>query len=253
MVIGIAGYCGMVISSAAWLSIPAIAFNLTSGAGLMLILSIFYHKLLTVNQNANDALRAQMSENEHRACHDYLTGLPNRHYINLKLEQQFERHLTTNRMAAVFYIDLDGFKQVNDRYGHNVGDELIQIVAARLTAKRRSGDIAIRLGGDEFIVYIDDIVSTAHIANAAEHVLLHLSEPYHIDSVELTLSMTPSIGIAAAPRDGVTLDQLIRKADVAMYSQKRNGKNGICWYDDDMGMLGDNTYHYHAKHQAVSA
>jgi diguanylate cyclase (GGDEF)-like protein/PAS domain S-box-containing protein len=159
----------------------------------------------------------------HQAFHDELTGLANRVLFRDRVEHALAR-VERGASMAVLFLDLDDFKTVNDTLGHQAGDELIKVVAARLTANARTTDTPARLGGDEFAVLIED--DDGNTAEIAQRLLEHIAAPIHIDGREL--AMTASIGIAIArPGDGLHVDDLLRNADVAMYAAKTAGK-GTC-------------------------
>jgi diguanylate cyclase (GGDEF)-like protein/PAS domain S-box-containing protein len=162
------------------------------------------------------------------AQHDSLTGLPNR-----ALLFDYCNHLlaSADRLganSAVLFIDLDRFKPINDLYGHDVGDKVLQEVARRLQICTRKEDIVSRLGGDEFVVVLPRIHSSEDPETVAQHILDKIAQPFHIDS--LTLSVSPSIGISMFKQHASDLASLIRCADLAMYSAKRSGRNSFRMY-----------------------
>jgi diguanylate cyclase (GGDEF)-like protein/PAS domain S-box-containing protein len=160
---------------------------------------------------------------EHVAHYDILTNLPNRLLLSDRLNQAMIHSQRQQKLVGVAYLDLDGFKAVNDTHGHDVGDELLIIVAQRMKAALREADTLARIGGDEFIA----VLSELEHAEAAEPVLKRLLEaaaaPVPIDT--LTLQVSASIGVAIYPWDGSEADQLMRCADHAMYQAKQLGKN----------------------------
>jgi diguanylate cyclase len=184
-----------------------------------------------------DLYRAER-ENRWLAQHDQLTGLPNR---ILKL-QRFEELLREPRgllssehpPCTVFCLDLDGFKEVNDRFGHGAGDAILMAVADRLRASIRDVDFLCRTGGDEFVVLLPAI-SSAEAAGVARRIIERVSEPFEIDSVPLHIGI--SIGSACAPDDGETADQLLQSADRAMYAAKRRGKGVFVVHTSPAGEL----------------
>ncbi|WP_052712078.1 diguanylate cyclase domain-containing protein [Domibacillus indicus] len=161
------------------------------------------------------------------AYHDTLTGLPNRLTFHNKLMKLIQDN---KNPFAVVYMDLDGFKSINDTLGHDAGDELLITVSRRLSAALRTSDMAARQGGDEFTAVISGISSREEVENIASRLLLSISERYHIAG-EL-LSVTPSIGLSLYPQDGGTPEQLLKKADLAMYSVKQNGKGAFRFYSE---------------------
>jgi diguanylate cyclase (GGDEF)-like protein len=149
--------------------------------------------------------------------------LPNRALIYELANQMVGASKRGSERLAVLFFDLDRFKPINDTYGHETGDKMLQEVARRLTANVRSSDLVGRLGGDEFIAILTDVHADIDAAHAASHLLGCLGMPYEIDSLELRTS--PSIGISMYPEDGRDIDTLIRHADAAMYHAKNQGRN----------------------------
>ena len=160
------------------------------------------------------------------ALHDALTGLPNRRLLLDRLITLLLHAKRAQRRIAVMYLDLDGFKAVNDQYGHDVGDKLLIMAAERLRFAAREEDTIARLGGDEFMVVIGDIAEIGDIHRPATNIIRELSEPYLIDNIRV--SVTASVGISFYPDDGVDVDVLIRRADTALYQAKHAGKNQYC-------------------------
>ena len=157
------------------------------------------------------------------ALHDALTGLPNRRLLLDRLITLLLHAKRTQQRIAVMYLDLDGFKKVNDSFGHDCGDKLLIMAAERLHYAAREEDTIARLGGDEFMVVIGDIAEFADVDRPATNIIRALSEPYRIDGE--VISVTASIGISFYPDDGVDVDDLIRRADQALYEAKHAGKN----------------------------
>jgi len=178
---------------------------------------------IQVRQQAEERIR-------HLANHDALTGLPNRRLLEDRLEHALSQAKRNQNMVAVKFIDLDRFKEVNDKLGHRVGDLLLQTVANRLRGLLREIDTISRIGGDEFILVLSDMTSEQHVLETAEKILQALSQPYSIE--QHTLSTTPSIGIAIYPRDGGNPEQLMSRADVAMYQVKKKGRKGYHVFRD---------------------
>lgn len=165
---------------------------------------------------------------EHEATHDPLTGLLNRRGMFDLLSQAIARVKRTRTSLALLFIDLDGFKQINDTHGHEAGDAVLREVAARLQASIRQTDTAARLGGDEFTVILENIKHGIPDANMlAQKILETLQHPIQLDSVTATISA--SIGISMHhPDDERSADQLVNAADSAMYTAKHAGKNQVC-------------------------
>jgi diguanylate cyclase (GGDEF)-like protein/PAS domain S-box-containing protein len=164
----------------------------------------------------------------HLATHDPLTGLPNRVLLQENIANAI---LAANRNAtcfAILFIDLDGFKKVNDGMGHTVGDLLLKEVANRLCADMRQLDTAARWGGDEFVVLLNHLPTEETISPIANKILQRLSPPYRFAGQQLYV--TPSIGISIYPKDGLTGETLLTHADTAMYRVKNKGKNNYNFY-----------------------
>lgn len=161
--------------------------------------------------------------------HDPLTGLPNRRLINHLFTHALQRAQRNNQPAAVLFIDLDRFKNINDSLGHYSGDQLLLGVTERLQASLRESDIVGRLGGDEFIVMLENLHGKADAMQKAHDILDALRRAFMIDHHELFIGA--SIGISMYPHDGQDVESLIKAADLAMYEVKNNGKNHVAFYD----------------------
>jgi diguanylate cyclase (GGDEF)-like protein/PAS domain S-box-containing protein len=169
---------------------------------------------------------------EYDATHDRLTGLGSRALLVEEVGAALGRTRRGGRGVALLFIDLDGFKRVNDMLGHAAGDELLVQVATRLRNTLRDGDVCVRLGGDEFVVCCD-MESLAHSASLADRILAILSEPYDVHGHEMLVGA--SIGIATAQgEDPVSVDQLLSNADVAAYRAKRHGRGRVEVFDDEL-------------------
>ena len=155
----------------------------------------------------------------HLALHDGLTLLPNRGCFRERLDRALAHAGSQRGGLAVLYLDLDGFKAVNDSHGHAVGDDLLKIVAARLIHALRAEDVVGRLGGDEFACLLTDATGRDQLRQLACHLFDTVSAPVKIG--QLKVSVRPSIGIAVCPDDGLTCDGLLNSADTAMYRAKR--------------------------------
>lgn len=164
-------------------------------------------------------------ELHHRAFHDELTGLPNRAMFMEALRQALSRADRKNSAVSVLFIDLDHFKAVNDSFGHDMGDLLLQQVAARIQACVREGDVVGRLGGDEFVVLIEDTLPSEDVQRIAEKILTALRPVYVLG--RHTANVTSSIGISTHPQDGADLNSLLSAADHAMYQAKTGGRDNI--------------------------
>jgi diguanylate cyclase (GGDEF)-like protein len=180
------------------------------------------------------ALQASREELERQALYDELTGLPNRRLLAERLSQVLAIAEREGHMVALLYLDLDGFKPVNDRLGHGVGDLLLNRVALRMSSRVRKSDTIARMGGDEFTWLVAHLADRDQAARLAEEMLSTLSEPFEIEGH--TIAITASIGVALYP-DGATDDAaLIQQADSAMYAVKHHGKNAVKYYSPEMGI-----------------
>lgn len=162
------------------------------------------------------------------AHHDALTNLPNRALLDDRLVVALAHARRNKEMLAVLYLDLDGFKAVNDTHGHTIGDQLLKDVAKRLTDLLRDEDTVARMGGDEFTLLLTEIKQKEDAAKVADKILNAVKEPLTLGTH--TLNITTSVGIALYPSDGEDAETLLRNADTAMYKVKENGKNAYHFY-----------------------
>jgi len=179
---------------------------------------------------SNKLLQAEIEERKkiqekvtHLAYHDHLTGLPNKIMFTDRLSQAIFLARRTEKPLGVLFVDLDAFKMVNDTMGHDQGDELLKEVAKRLAASVRSDDTVCRVGGDEFILMVQNISNPEDIVKIANKVVACFEEPYKLKGQDFFV--TSSIGVAMYPIDGDNVDTLIKNADIAMYKAKESGKN----------------------------
>jgi diguanylate cyclase (GGDEF)-like protein len=170
-----------------------------------------------------------------QAHHDALTGLPNRVLFNDRLEHGIEQAKRHKKEIALFFIDLDHFKQINDSLGHPIGDRVLVTVTERLKAMIRKEDTLARLGGDEFTIIIEDIKEIEDISQLAQKILNVLIQPIHIEGHTLYISC--SIGISLYPQDDTDANNLIKYADAAMYKAKEEGRNNFQFYASEMTAL----------------
>ena len=182
---------------------------------------------------ATDISQIKRSEERllHLAHHDALTGLPNRLLLGLRLEHAIERARRHDSKLAVLFLDLDRFKNVNDSLGHEVGDQLLLAVAERLRGLLREEDTLGRLGGDEFLMLLDQVDSSVAAAKRAEQVLAALGQPFSLKSGH-ELYVQASVGICMFPADGDRVELLIRNADTAMFRAKESGRNTYQFYTE---------------------
>lgn len=199
------------------------------GAGLLIMLvviPIYFASLVRQLHVALAHMRAM-------ANHDTLTGLPNRHSFYEQLQQVLKRAKLRNTSFAVIFIDLDGFKPINDEWGHAAGDAVLRSVARRLEQCVRQNDIVTRFGGDEFVIILPDIARTA-VFSAARNIIDTVAKPHELNGK--TVALSSSLGISVYPENGQTPDELIAHADAAMYRSKRAGKNCFC-LDEELQMV----------------
>ncbi len=166
------------------------------------------------------------------ASFDALTGLSNRRLFSDLLAQEIRRCHRSHHSLALMFIDLDRFKDVNDKLGHPVGDKLLMAAAKRIVACVRESDVVSRLGGDEFTVILTEVTSVDHIESVADAIIRSLSQPYGLGEEGLFLSA--SIGISIYPNDATNPDDLLRSADQAMYMSKREGRNCFHFFTEAM-------------------
>jgi len=186
-------------------------------------------------------LKAKEELIQHQAYHDSLTGLPNRKFISEHIRSLVDAGKESSRKLAVFFIDLDNFKHVNDNYGHKSGDLVLQEVSKRLKRSLRGNDLVGRLGGDEFIVVLGNVAKRKIVSLMIDKLMAVFDTDFALsDTVSVNLSM--SCGIAVFPDDGTTLDQLLANSDMAMYKAKSQGKKQAAFYDYEMHERVRNEY-----------
>ena len=175
-------------------------------------------------------------QEEHRLAYfDALTDLPNRQLFYDRLNQALSHALRNNEKLALMFIDLDGFKTVNDSMGHASGDLLLQAVARRLTNCLRKSDTVARMGGDEFTCILPDIKKSGDISVVAQKIIRALSSPFNINGNRIHIS--GSIGASTYPDDAGDVDALIKNADIAMYDAKKQGKNNFQFFAGSTGAI----------------
>jgi diguanylate cyclase (GGDEF)-like protein/PAS domain S-box-containing protein len=164
---------------------------------------------------------------EKLAAHDFLTGLPNRVLLLDRIAQALALAKRKHQMVALLSLDIDGFKKVNDSFGHGVGDQLLIAFATRLKESLRESDTVTRLGGDEFLLLAPEVESVAQAEELASQIMKRMRHPFQIG--ELTLEITFSLGVALYPQDGTTPETLITYSDRALYVAKAHGKNRVAF------------------------
>jgi diguanylate cyclase (GGDEF)-like protein len=209
-----------------WLLLAALVL-LAMGAFYALWRHLIHHL-----RRAEAAFAAKRDEVTRLALHDTLTGLPNRRYLHMQLEVSIARAARENTHFALLMIDLDGFKPVNDRYGHAAGDAVLTEISRRLNANVRKSETAARLGGDEFVVLLNDGEASDAPVRAAQRLITVLSEPIQLPHGEVRIGA--SVGVALFPADGRDADDLIRKADVALYRAKSEARGEVRFFQQSM-------------------
>lgn len=197
--------------------------------GAVLLCILIIGVLLFSYRNTTDLL-GQMLETQavteqlsHQVDHDLLTGLPNRRSVDEHLENVFQRARHVSKPFAIFFMDLDGFKHVNDEYGHEIGDALLIEVASMFQRVLRQTDFLARQGGDEFVLVVGSYLHRMELVQLAQRLIQLFARPVIVRTMALNIGV--SIGIAEYPRHGKQVKQLLHAADQAMYVSKKNGKN----------------------------
>jgi diguanylate cyclase (GGDEF)-like protein len=177
-------------------------------------------------------LKLKEEEAKHRAYHDLLTGLPNRRLLATRLNEALLNAKGTEHLTIVLFIDLDGFKDVNDSLGHGIGDALLKSITSRLESLLPEQCLLSRHGGDEFIAVLEQQKNSRQAQEFAKAIVDSFSLPFHLG--EEAIYMSASIGISISPMHGHSTEKLISHADIAMYQAKKRGKNTYVIYDDDL-------------------
>jgi diguanylate cyclase (GGDEF)-like protein len=212
-------------SRATFLLLRAVMFAATPG--LLILGTVLSLRILQQRKRQDDRVH-------HIAFHDDLTSLPNRLMLTQRLDQALSRHRRAATRLAVIYMNLDRFKVINDSLGHETGDVLLRQVADRLRDQLREGDTAARVGGDEFVILIENYRHPDDISACAQRLVEQLSIPYSLGSKDCHITM--SIGISIFPADGSDSQTLLKAADVAMYRAKETGRNNYQYYLPSMNV-----------------
>jgi diguanylate cyclase (GGDEF)-like protein len=208
----------------AWLALILPAF-----AWIGSRISVMRARILRSNEELTNALATIQD----MATHDSLTGLPNRASLSDLLQHAVNKSDRSKEGLALFFIDLDNFKSINDTLGHPTGDQLLREMARRIRASIRDSDVVARLGGDEFVVMVEAVADRAGLQLLATKILLAISEPTQLQEHEV--KVTASIGIAVFPTDGKDVPTLLANADMAMYRAKAQGRARASEYSADLG------------------
>ncbi|MBU1453544.1 MAG: GGDEF domain-containing protein, partial [Proteobacteria bacterium] len=182
--------------------------------------------------------KATEKQFHHQLYHDALTNLPNRSLFQERLRLALCQVRRYNHSLAVMFLDIDGFKEINDSFGHAFGDTLLQTFSARLKSCLREGDTLARISGDEFTILIPLITSRMDTKKIAQKIIKEFEIPFQTEHHEITIGV--SIGIALSPGDSDSDEELIQKADLAMYYVKHHGKNGFAYCEESERQSGYN-------------
>jgi diguanylate cyclase (GGDEF)-like protein len=220
----------------------------TAGAGYLLLMAVVFLVMMTVTaRRSNHLLLASLVTQigkeraeervRYQATYDELTSLPNRRYLVNHLERELSRAQRHHWFGALFFLDIDHFKNVNDTLGHGAGDQLLRRLADRISARLRVEDTASRLGGDEFVLVFPDLTqdkdrALLEVDRLARQIMEVITSPFTINGHEV--QVTASIGVALIPADGNTPDELLKHADTALYRAKEKGRNGYQVFMPDM-------------------
>lgn len=190
---------------------------------------------ISEQKSMREKLLEQKDILHHQAHHDNLTGLPNRVLFNKRLQKSVKEAKHHQTEFALFFIDLDQFKQINDSLGHEIGDRVLKAVTERLKAKIRKEDTLARLGGDEFTIIMQKLINMQDVSRLAQKILDVLKQPIHVEGH--ILYVTSSIGISLYPQDDTDAHNLLKYADTAMYKAKEEGRNNFQFYSSEMTEL----------------
>ena len=231
---GVGGWGGMTEQSASEFFGPIRSSDLHIGLALLGLLALA-SAIIIVLAHRQEATRRRFHELlAHQAYHDGLTGLANRSLLHDRLQQAVARARRQQRGLALLYLDLDAFKPVNDRRGHEVGDELLVAVAGRLVSAVRQEDTVARVGGDEFAVIMEDVDESQAARQAAERIVRALSAPVTVRGEQVVIGA--SVGVAFSPHGEADGDSMLRHADLAMYRAKDLGKSGYVLSDQPVSV-----------------
>jgi diguanylate cyclase (GGDEF)-like protein len=199
--------------------------------GITLLTSVLDARMAARTAQLSQSLKQANRELTQLALHDNLTGLPNRNLLAERIDEAMRKVDSRGGMLAVMFLDLDGFKPVNDAFGHHVGDQLLRAVALRMRENFHRHDTLARIGGDEFVLLVELDSAEEAVGVATRQVTL-VSQPFNVQDHEL--QVTVSVGISLYPGNGLTQQELLMNADAAMYHAKNAGKNGYSFFDASM-------------------
>jgi diguanylate cyclase (GGDEF)-like protein len=189
-------------------------------------MNVFIAQIVTANR-----IRARLQDNlAYQATHDSLTSLPNRAHALELIEAALHRAQRSGTIIGLLFVDVDNFKVVNDTFGHGAGDEVLRMLARRMQADARAGDMVARLAGDEFVVLLENVDTEASVVEVANRIVASTSAPIIIESRALTISI--SVGVAVSADGGIDADRLLADADAAVYRAKSAGRNRVEIFDD---------------------
>lgn len=206
--------------------------GLVSSAIARQITSEHEDKLTEEKAQALDDLRKTEKKLKHSSQHDYLTGLPNRTVLNQHLALGLAKAKRKKQLIALMYLDIDLFSQVNESLGHDVGDSVLYAFAQRLKKCIRSSDLAVRYGGDEFVLLIDDFKEATDVTVIADKILQSVRQPFHLNNE--SISLTTSIGIAFLNDKDIKAEDFLKQAYQALYVSKNTGRNTFYIFNNDL-------------------
>ncbi len=202
------------------LDVEIVGYRVSSGGRSLLA---YMTQDVTLRNRFEARLLEKQGHLDHLAHHDQLTGLPNRLYLAAHLPNALEVARKNRQLLAILFLDLDRFKHINDSRGHDTGDQLLSAVARRIRDATREEDVVVRMGGDEFIVVLRDVLNLDQVNLTAARIIEAISAPFDING--RWLETTASIGVSLYPRDGADIGELLRHSDTAMYHAKDRGRN----------------------------
>lgn len=179
-------------------------------------------------ESENELIKAAEIDSRRKALHDPLTGLPNRILLYDRISHEIDNASRKGKTMAIMFLDIDGFKRINDSYGHEAGDKLLQSFASRIVKCLRQNDTVARLGGDEFVVVLPEMDNRNDILRVGCKIRSSCEKNFQIE--HYNINITVSIGISIFPEDGRDGKTLLKKADSAMYSVKASGKNNVAFF-----------------------